>query len=104
MRLRYDANNSAIFSRINQHFAALTKATGAKLKAPKIPITVHPLSGARVGDNPQLSVVNGMGEVHDIEGLYISDAAALPSALGTAPSLSIAAWAQHVAVNIALKG
>jgi len=104
LRIRYDASNSPIFARIDQHFKTLTQTTDARVKAPRTPITVHPLSGARAGDNIECSVVNGLGEVHDNKGLYITDAAALPGALGTAPSLSIAAWAQHVAVNIALKG
>ena len=34
-------------------------------------------------------------------GLFVADAAALPAAVGTPPSLAIAAWAHHVADRLA---
>jgi cholesterol oxidase len=52
--------------------------------------------GARVGDDPQRSVVNSRGQVHGHPGLFISDGSALPAAPGTPPSMTIAAWAGHV--------
>jgi cholesterol oxidase len=59
-------------------------------------ITVHPSGGARVGKSAQEGVVNGCGEVWGNRGLHVVDAAAIPEAPGTPPSLNIAAWASHV--------
>ena len=59
-------------------------------------ITVHPSGGARVGASAQEGVVNGRGEAWGNQGLYVVDAAAIPEAPGTPPSLNIAAWASHV--------
>jgi cholesterol oxidase len=97
LRIRYSSQQSAVFQRIDQHFHAIAEATGRRPRAPATPTTVHPLGGARVGRTLHDSVVNHAGEVHDIPGLYITDASALPSALGSPPSLSIGAWARHVA-------
>jgi cholesterol oxidase len=45
--------------------------------------------------------VNHHGEVYGNPGLFIADAAALPAAVGAPPSLAIAAWAHHVADQLA---
>ena len=63
-------------------------------------ITVHLSGGARVGESDQEGVVNGCGEVWGNRGLYVVDAAAIPEAPGTPPSLNIAAWASHVGASI----
>lgn len=104
LRIRYSAGNSPVFARIDQHFRALGHASGVPLSAPAQPITVHPLGGARAGCDPLRSVVDGRGQVHGIPGLFVTDAAALPAAPGSPPSLSIAAWARHVALGIAAAG
>ena len=62
--------------------------------------TLHMSGGARVGNSPEEGVVNGVGEAWNNPGLYIVDAAAIPEAPGTPPSLNIAAWASHVATGI----
>jgi cholesterol oxidase len=100
IQLRYAASGSAVFTRIATHLARIGQLSGQRLFAPGTPTTVHPLGGARAGHQPETSVVNGMGEVHDLPGLFITDASALPAAPGSPPSLSIAAWARHVAMSV----
>lgn len=104
LRLAYDKRNSPVFARIEAHLAELRALSGKPLRAADSIATVHPLGGARLGHNPAASVVNGRGEVHDIPGLFITDASALPAALGSPPSLSIAAWSRHVAQGLAQRG
>jgi cholesterol oxidase len=48
--------------------------------------------------------VDHKGEVYGNPGLFIADASALPAAAGTPPSLTIAAWAHHVADGLAQRG
>jgi cholesterol oxidase len=64
---------------------------------PSRPLTVHPFGGARLGQSLDTGVINQYGEVHDIPGLFIADASALPAAPDVPPSMTIAAWAGHVA-------
>jgi len=44
-------------------------------------------------------VVDANGEVFDNPGLYVADSAALPRAPGGPPSMTIAAWANHLATQ-----
>jgi hypothetical protein len=64
-------------------------------------VTVHLCGGARVGASANEGVVSGDGECWTNSGLFIVDAAAIPGAPGRPPSLTIAAWASHVAEGIA---
>jgi cholesterol oxidase len=61
------------------------------------PLSLHPWGGARVGANPELGVINHRGEVYGNPGLFVTDASALPAAVGKPPSLTIASWAYYVA-------
>lgn len=51
----------------------------------------HPMGTCRLGTDPGKSVADADGRVHGLDNLYITDGAALPSAGGTNPSLTIAA-------------
>lgn len=104
LRLHYDKRNSPVFTRIETHLATLRALSGKPLRAADRIATVHPLGGARLGMQSGDSVVNGRGEVHDVPGLFITDASALPAALGSPPSLSIAAWSRHVSQGLARVG
>ena len=53
----------------------------------------HPMGTCRVGDDPATSVADAAGRVHGVRNLYVCDGAALASAGGTNPSLTIAAHA-----------
>jgi cholesterol oxidase len=58
-------------------------------------ITVHPLGGCPMSDDPQAGVVDEWGAVHDYEGLYVLDGSIVPTALGVNPSKTIAALAER---------
>jgi cholesterol oxidase len=60
-------------------------------------LTAHPLGGCVMGDGPETSVVGHACEVWNYPGLYVTDGAALPSALAVNPSLTIAAVAERAA-------
>lgn len=61
--------------------------------------TAHPLGGARMSsrDVRERGIVDELGESHSNPNLFIVDAAAIPSALGVNPSLTIAAIAESIA-------
>ncbi|HTA97032.1 MAG TPA: GMC family oxidoreductase [Solirubrobacteraceae bacterium] len=58
-------------------------------------ITVHPLGGCPMADDPSLGVVDDAGKVHGYEGLYVLDGSIVPTALGVNPSKTIAALAER---------
>jgi len=97
LRIGYDPDNSPIFRRLYDTVDAIAEKTGRKIYRPKKPITVHPTGGARLGATIAEGVVDANGEVFDNPGLYVADAAALPRAPGGPPSMTIAAWANHIA-------
>ena len=65
--------------------------------------TAHPLGGCRMADrgDPR-GVVDANGESFLNENLFVVDGAMVPSALGTNPSLTIAAVAESIAVELSV--
>jgi cholesterol oxidase len=101
LRVDYDPAQQPIFDKIRAAFRALEADSGLKTWAIKKPITVHAWGGACLGPDPDCGVVDHNGEVYGNRGLFVTDASALPAAVGTPPSLTIAAWAHHVADGLA---
>lgn len=102
LKLHYSRADNPVMARIQTIFDNIARLSGKPVYAfKKFSVTVHPIGGARINDNPARGVINGHGEVHGLPGLYIVDASALPAALGAPPSMSVAAWARHVAQRIA---
>ena len=97
LHIEYDTSRSPIFQRIKDTFDKMAALTGKKIYAPKTPITVHPTGGACLGASIASGVVDADGQVFDNPGLYVADAAALPRAPGGPPSMTIAAWSDHLA-------
>jgi cholesterol oxidase len=97
----YDGAMEPIFDQIADGFDALEADTGLRVSAWRKPVTVHAWGGACLGPDPDHGVVDNHGEVYGNPGLFIADAAALPAAVGAPPSLAIAAWAHHVADQLA---
>lgn len=95
--LHYDIAANPVYARIKELHAEFHRVSGVRPIASKTPLTVHPFGGARLGRDIARSVVDGHGQVHDIPGLFVSDASALPAAPGGPPSLTVAAWSRHVA-------
>ncbi len=104
IRLSYSRDNSPVFARAYSRLCELGVSSAVSLRIPSAVTTVHPLGGAVLGDDETRAVIDAKGQVYGIPGLYVTDAAALPAALGAPPSLSIAAWARHVAMSIARQG
>lgn len=60
----------------------------------------HLLGTARMGDNPDRSVVNSWGRAHDVKNLFIVDGSVFVTSGGVNPTATIQAIALHVADNI----
>jgi choline dehydrogenase-like flavoprotein len=56
---------------------------------------------ARMGSDPDTSVVDANNEAHDVRGLYVMDGSCFPTASGVNPMLSIAAIAHRGATLLA---
>ena len=97
LQVEYDQAQEPIFREIRSAFKVMGEETGRKTWAIGKPLTLHPWGGACVGADPKHGVVDHRGEVYGNPGLFIADGSALPAAPGGPPSLTIAAWAHHVA-------
>ena len=62
---------------------------------------LHQMGSARMGDDPDTSVANPYGELHDTPGVWIGDASAFPTASGTNPMITVMALARRTAGAIA---
>jgi choline dehydrogenase-like flavoprotein len=61
----------------------------------------HPCGTLCSGDDPETSVLDADCRVHDVDNLYVTDGAFMPTSGGTNPSLTIAANALRVGGIIA---
>jgi choline dehydrogenase-like flavoprotein len=59
--------------------------------------TAHQMGSCRMGSDPQTSVADGRGELHDTKGVWIGDASAFPTAPGVNPMVSIMSLAHRTA-------
>ncbi len=95
------AESEELFDGMRQAAGELAEAAGAKsffaLDAGPLGkfITVHPLGGCPMADDPASGVVDDGGRVHGYEGLYVLDGSIVPTALGVNPSKTIAALAER---------
>ena len=71
------------------------RAGGQKL------FSAHQMGTCRMGPDPQTSVANPWGELHDTKGVWIGDGSAFPTASGTNPMITIMALARRTAFAIA---
>jgi choline dehydrogenase-like flavoprotein len=63
--------------------------------------SAHQMGTCRMGTDPQTSVANPWGELHDTPGVWIGDGSAFPTASGTNPMVTIMALARRTAHAIA---
>jgi len=59
--------------------------------------SAHQMGSCRLGSDPGTSVADPWGELHDVPGVWIGDASALPTAPGVNPMLTIMALARRTA-------
>src|SRR5207248_10208995 len=63
-------------------------------------ITVHPLGGCPMSEDPCHGVVDELGRVHGYPGLRVSDGSIVPTAPGVHPSQTIAALSERHVVRL----
>ncbi len=61
----------------------------------------HPMGTAAIGADPSRAVTTPDGVVRGVEGLYVADAALLPSSLGVNPMMTVIACASRVGSGLA---
>lgn len=99
-----------------QEFEKLAAAHGGKYKRLKAfgdnLVTVHPLGGCRMSDDPYCGTTNQLGQVYDRaacdwqgfpsvhHGLYVADGSLIPTALGVNPYMTISAISERIAYHI----
>ncbi len=60
----------------------------------------HPQGTMRMGSDPKRSVVNGIGESHEVKRLFVADASIFPTSTAVPPQLSVMAFALRTAQHI----
>lgn len=107
LRVRRPEQESTAYDRaVLSRLAQLATAMDARLMIPPAPflaryaVTVHPLGGATMADSPAGGVTDEFGEVFGHPGLYVADGSLLPTPIGRAPSMTIAALAERVISRI----
>ena len=98
MKFSFSMSGSPSYGAAIRAFKTLGELSGRPLRFDSGSVfTAHPMGGCRISDDTTAGVVDGAGQVHGHPGLYIADASVFPQPVGVPPSLSIAAWASHVA-------
>lgn len=100
-----------------KEFERLAEAHGGRYKRLKAfgnnLVTVHPLGGCGMSDDPSFGTTNHLGQVYDgrccsnqfgegavHHGLYVADGSVMPTALGVNPYMSIGAISERIANHI----
>ena len=63
----------------------------------------HPMGTARMGSDPEQSVVDPFGHHHSVRRLWVADASTFPTCVGVNPQMTIMAFAKRTADRIATK-
>ncbi len=110
IRLSYTPNNVESFDRLKDRWVDVLKKAGhAETSVPlhayfkkRIPLegVGHQNGTCRMGFDPRTSVLDANCKAHDLDNLYIVDAACFPSASAVNPSLTIIANAHRVANHL----
>jgi cholesterol oxidase len=95
------ASSSDYYAGVEQSFGDLAEALGGRIRMPpwrwiNRSMTIHPLGGCPMADDPRSGVVDSWGRVYGHPGLYVADGAAMPGPVGVNPSFTIAAFADRV--------
>jgi choline dehydrogenase-like flavoprotein len=64
-------------------------------------LSTHVQGGCRMGSDPEVSVVDGHGESHDVRRLFVGDGSVIPRTPAVNPSLTIMALAARLAEHLA---
>ena len=63
----------------------------------------HPMGTARMGSDPERSVVDSWGRHHALDNLWVADASVFPTCVGVNPQMTIMAFAKRTAETIAAR-
>jgi cholesterol oxidase len=104
---------------VYNEFERLAAAHGGRYKRLKAfgnnLVTVHPLGGCGMSDDPACGATNHLGQVYDFagggycdqngqpavhDGLYVADGSVIPTALGVNPYMTIGALSERIASHI----
>ncbi len=120
-KIKWDGlKESAYRKMVFAEFERLAAAHGGTYKRLKAfgdnLVTVHPLGGCGMSDDPNGGATNHLGQVFDFagggyidgrtdlpavhEGLYVADGSVIPTALGVNPFMTIGALAERTAAHI----
>lgn len=87
--------------RRGEDFEAFLAVLDALEKEDVFTLSAHQSGSCAAGTDPNTSVVDGRGQLHDVPGVYVADASALPTAPGVNPMVSIEAYARRTAQFVA---
>jgi len=95
------ATSEAYFNQLEGRMKQVAAAVGGRYERNPLGllrrvITVHPLGGLPMAHNPNDGVVDDLGRVHGVDGLYVADGSVMPGPVGPNPSLTIAAFADRM--------
>jgi choline dehydrogenase-like flavoprotein len=105
MRYRPTANTRRGWAAADAELAAIMTRDGIGTVAPWSPevsgtVTAHPLGSCRIGDDPATSALTDTHELRGRQGIFVTDAAAVPTSLTVNPSLTVAALAERASPAI----
>ncbi|HWC78494.1 MAG TPA: GMC family oxidoreductase [Pseudonocardiaceae bacterium] len=103
VRKRFSASERGRLAEGARFADAALRAAGARRLVHSGLSTTHMQGSVRMGEDPARSVVDGHGQAHDVDGLYVGDGSLLPAVLSVNPSLTIMALAARVADRIAAR-
>ena len=95
----FTAHASELRWRVGDDFEAFLERVEAASYEPNdvACFTAHQMGSCRMGSDPSTSVADGRGELHDVQGVWIGDASAFPTAPGVNPMVSVMALARRTA-------
>jgi cholesterol oxidase len=109
--IRWDRAASAkLFADMRAAALAIAEGSGARpffaLDAGPLSkfMTVHPLGGCPMADDPAQGVVDDVGRVYGCPGLRVLDGSIVPTSLGVNPSKTIAALAERGVAQLVAEG
>lgn len=94
--------NKRTFDKLRRYAAKIFRSAGYVVFAPPMESNFHNVGTARMGSDGATSVINGNGKAHDVDGLYVIDASALPTSGALNSGLTIAAVALRAAASVPL--
>jgi choline dehydrogenase-like flavoprotein len=94
---QWGANDLKVATAARQKAAEFMSASGARKVRIGLNYGAHAMGSCRMGADPKSSVVNGFGQSHDIENLFICDTSVFVTGSGVNPTLTAMAIANRTA-------